>query len=369
MALYSESIHKKIDEKLKEAKELFKSSESVSVEEKESKFNELVELFKEKYGTNYLSYMTSFFLEPAIFVKVTDSFREAHMNDEEEEDSNGDEEDSNDEEEDSNEDEEDSNEDEEENSNENEEDSNEDDEEDCDDACDVIKKRENKSSDSDSDSDSELDLDSEEKFKAMFEKLSAEMGDDEKKFLEKLLKGEKEEGEEEEGSEDEEEGEEEGGEEEEEEGEEEGGEEEEEEGESNEESDEGEDEEGEEENSTSEAEENNVEYKEYIENIMDVVPVQEVSFMMMMLFGLDKDEEEKFTTLIKENEEKQYTIQQNPYYLNNQKAKFNKFIYKRICKLSKEAEKEKKKEEESIENVEAEESVKKEEDISLETVD
>ncbi len=91
---------------------------------------------------------------------------------------------------------------------------------------------------------------------------------------------------------------------------------------------------------------------------MDVVPVQEVSFMMMMLFGLDKDEEEKFTTLIKENEEKQYTIQQNPYYLNNQKAKFNKFIYKRICKLSKEAEKEKEKEE----------SVEKE-DISLETVD
>ncbi len=81
MALYSESIHKKIDEKLKEAKELFKSSEPVSVEEKETKFNELVELFKEKYGTNYLSYMTSFFLEPAIFVKVTDSYREAHQND------------------------------------------------------------------------------------------------------------------------------------------------------------------------------------------------------------------------------------------------------------------------------------------------
>ena len=59
----------------------------------------------------------------------------------------------------------------------------------------------------------------------------------------------------------------------------------------------------------------------------------------MMLFGLDKDEEEKFTNVIKENEEKNYTIQQNPYYLNNQKAKFNKFVYKQICKLSKEAEK------------------------------
>ncbi len=207
MSLYSESIHKKIDEKLKEAKELFKSSEPITIEEKEAKFNELVELFKEKYGTNYLSYMTSFFLEPAIFVKVTDSFREAHMNDEE--DSNDDEENSNDDEENSN--------DEKEDSNDEKEDSNKD-EEDCDDACDILNKRDNESSDS------EIDLDSEEKFKAMFEKLSAEMGDDEKKFLENLLKGnsevEEEKGEEEdaneagedeeEGEEDEDEGEEEG---------------------------------------------------------------------------------------------------------------------------------------------------------------
>ena len=132
MSLYSESIHKKIDEKLKEAKELFKSSEPITIEEKEAKFNELVELFKEKYGTNYLSYMTSFFLEPAIFVKVTDSFREAHMNDEE--DSNDDEENSNDEKEDSNDEKEDSNK----------------DEEDCDDACDILNKRDNESSDSES---------------------------------------------------------------------------------------------------------------------------------------------------------------------------------------------------------------------------
>ncbi len=298
MALYSETIHKKIDEKIKEAKELFKSSEPISLEEKETKFNELVELFKEKYGDSYLSYITSFFLEPALFVKVTDTYRETHQQEEDEEEDEEEEEEEDEEEEEEEEEEED----------EEEEEEDEEEEEECD-VCDIAEQREDEESNSDN------DLDAEEKFRAMFEKLSGtlEEGEDEKKFLENLLnyKGEdaSEEGEEEEDASEEDE--------------------EEEDEEEEEEEDEEEEEEGDEE------EKANV--QEYIENIMDVVPVQEVSFMMMMLFGLDKDEEEKFTAVIKENEEKNYTIQQNPYYLNNQKAKFNKFIYKQICKLSKEA--------------------------------
>ncbi len=326
MSVYSEEIHKKIDNKIKEFKEIFDNSED---NDKVNAFNELIELFKEKYGSNYLSYLTSFFFEPALLVKVTDTFRETHLNEESESDE-----------------------------------------------CDACETDECNACEEENECDNECDIEGRDdenifdNLKLNLEDDASESGEDENKYkdiLKQLLglnnasdagedednnEEEEDNSDEEEDEEDEEEEEDNNEEEEDNSDEEEDEEDEEEEEDNNEEeednSDEEEDEEDEEEDEDEDnseedesvEEENDELYKEYIENVMDVVPMPEISFMMMMLFGLDENDESKFKNIIEENKEKNYSIQPNPYYLNNQKSKFNKFIYKQIRNLAKESENE-----------------------------
>ncbi len=272
MSIYSNTIHQKIQEKISQIKE----------NPCDELFEELKGLFQEKYGDEYISYMTSFFLEPAIFVKVTDSFYEAHKEEFEPLREECEEEDEESEEEEEGEGEEES---------EEEEEGREECEEDvCDEeACTLQEGREEE----EEEGEGSVQMDK------ILEELmaSSEMNEEEKQFIQKLLKGEESEVEEKSEEEDEE-------------------------------GEEEEDEEGEEEEKISDS------LNEFISNIEDVVPFHKMSFMMMMLFGVDEDEKEEFVKMLEEKSEKKYTIQQNPFYLNHQKSAYHRFIYQKLKESS-----------------------------------
>jgi hypothetical protein len=271
MSYYSSDIHGRINALIEEMKQ----------EQSEEKFEQLIELLKEKYGPEkYRNALASYFFEPAVFVKVTDEYREKHAdkyNDEgcelfleALEKSNSDSE-------------------------------SESEDEECN-AC------ASGSSDGEDRSDSDSESEKEEDQKPMTEK----------EFIEymKSLGAEEEEDREEEY-----------------------GEEEDEEEEDEEEEDEDEEDEEEEEGSKGnqsvpfdESPERKELQQEYESSIEDIVPIENVSFLMMMFFSLDRDEKREFSKEIVRNKENKYYLQPNPFYLNHSGGEYHNFIQNCIQK-------------------------------------
>ncbi len=346
----NQSLHKKIQEKIIQLKE----NQSIEL------FNELVELFKEKYGVDsYKNRLTRFFLEPALFIKLNDSYIQDKDNDSEidfdellnDSDDKSSIEDysssNNDENEEDEENEDEENEDEEnEDNEENEDEENEDNEENEDEEneedimksfLDFMKKsRNNTIEDEPCGTMDETNNNPDETSENIYEPINqndtdSEYEDGNGEINEQFLKGlldlskkwfsgnmedvENDKIEDEEESNDEED-------------------------ESNDEEDESNEDEQEEENEdeSNEDEESMTEsekaqQEEFVKHIDDAIPLENVSFLMAMFFGLEKEEKQNFVEELKKNSSMGYRLKANPFYLNMQQSGYHQFIYNKVTEL------------------------------------
>ncbi len=302
---YSSDIHARICRVIAELKE----------NQTEEKFQELVELFKEKYGPEkYRNAIASYFFEPAIFVKVSDAYREKHADKYDDDgcdlfiealeksDSDSDQEGS----------EEQVNEDMPErldDDNDDKDDHDENEEEKCD-AC--VSDSSKSDGEADAEDNDEKPM-TEEEFVEYMKSLGADYNDKDDEDNE----DDEDEDDEDEDNEDD--------------NNDEGDDEDDEDDEDDDEDDEGDDEDDEGDDGDDEGDDGDDEVRkerrlEYESNIEDIVPIQNVSFLMMMFFSLDRNEKKEFSKEITQNKEKHYYLQPNPFYLNHEGSEYHSFI-------------------------------------------